>query len=255
MIIYKYVSRLDIIENASIRFSQAGALNDPFETTPCYSEFREHMLQTLAEKNGGSIPLDMVPNLMPTIDGVLSSVSETLGNYFVILSLTKTNNNGLMWAHYANSHKGYVIGFDSENSFFQPGNGKANDGLRDVKYSTNRAVVPRTGLNSLSPEELALFNEQFFFTKSSDWSYEEEVRILAHPAAASDCSKEFAGYKVCLFNFPKDCIKEIILGCKMPLDERKKFVETVKKDYPHAKIFQAKLNDKKFDLDVIAYIG
>lgn len=255
MIIYKYVSRLDVIENASIRFSQAGALNDPFETTPCYSEYREYLLETLTKNHGGLIPPEIVPNLMPTIDGVLAGVSETMGNYFVILSLTKKNNNGLMWAHYADSHKGYVIGFDSENSFFQPGNGKAIDGLRDVIYSSDRAIVPRTGLNPLSRDELALFNEQFFFTKSSDWGYEEEVRILAHPAAADDSSKEFAGYKVCLFNFPRDSVREIILGCKMQSDMRDKLVENVRKNYPNAVILQAKLNDKKFDLDVIPYVG
>lgn len=253
MIVYKYLSRTEVLENSSIRFTQAGALNDPFETTPCYSEYKEFLIGEIARKHGGSIPLERIPNLSPTIDEVISNITQTLGLYFVILSLTKKNNNGLMWAHYANSHKGFAIGFDSESSFFQPGNGKAVDGLRDVVYSANRAIVPEGGLSSMTPEELKKMNEHYFFTKSENWSYEEEVRILASPNAAIPSSKIVDGYPLCLFSFPKDAVKEVILGCKMPKNIRENISNLVRKDFPNATLLQATLNESKFDLDIMPH--
>jgi len=40
----------------------------------------------------------------------LKSINEEFG----IFSLSKSKNNLLMWSHYADSHKGYCIGFDHE---------------------------------------------------------------------------------------------------------------------------------------------
>src|SRR5207244_2360375 len=41
--IYKYVTpdRVDILRNGRVRFTQAAALNDPFETHPCFTELRK----------------------------------------------------------------------------------------------------------------------------------------------------------------------------------------------------------------------
>ena len=43
MMIYKYVvpDRIDVLENSLIRFTQANALNDPFEVDPCMLLFME----------------------------------------------------------------------------------------------------------------------------------------------------------------------------------------------------------------------
>ena len=43
MTVYKYVTaeRVDVLRNGLVRFTQAAALNDPFETHPCLTEFRK----------------------------------------------------------------------------------------------------------------------------------------------------------------------------------------------------------------------
>jgi hypothetical protein len=43
MLIYKYVvpERIDVIENVSIRFTQADALNDPFEIKPSFNLYKK----------------------------------------------------------------------------------------------------------------------------------------------------------------------------------------------------------------------
>ncbi len=43
MNVYKYVTpeRVDIFRNGRVRFTQAAALNDPFEAHPCFMVLRE----------------------------------------------------------------------------------------------------------------------------------------------------------------------------------------------------------------------
>jgi hypothetical protein len=183
MIVYKYLHpyRIEVLENGAIRFTQPGALNDPFETMPCFSEYKEYRKETIEKQYGGVLPSVIISMLPSIIDEQIANTPKQVGEYFVMLSLTKKNNNALMWAHYSNSHEGFVIGFGSNSPFFEPRKGKGVDGLREVKYSTMRAVLPKGGLASLGGDELKNANEDFFFTKSDDWGYEEELRILAHP--------------------------------------------------------------------------
>src|SRR5260370_37668198 len=44
-IAYKYLhpDRLDVLKNGLIRFTQAAALNDPFESTPCLIELERYL--------------------------------------------------------------------------------------------------------------------------------------------------------------------------------------------------------------------
>jgi hypothetical protein len=218
---------------------------------PCYSEYKEYMKEELANKFGGEFPLEIIPNLKSIIDEPIAAIPERLGEYFGILSLTKSNNNGLMWAHYADSHKGFAIGFDSESPFFK--SGKSNEGLREVKYSSQRAIVPYGGLKSLDSDGLAKANEYFFFTKSENWRYEEELRILASLKKADSIPCKVEGYDLCLFNFPKECVKEVILGYRMPEDTRQEIAKILERKYPRTVLYQALLNETQFDLDIVPY--
>jgi hypothetical protein len=47
MIVYKYgtAERIDVLRNRRLRFTQADALNDPFEINPCLSEFNKGSIE------------------------------------------------------------------------------------------------------------------------------------------------------------------------------------------------------------------
>lgn len=256
MIVYKYLhsDRIDVLENSAIRFTQPAALNDPFETMPCFTDFKAYLQEQIENRYGGVLPAAIIPILPSIIDTRLAEIQKMIGEHFGMLSLAKKNNNALMWAHYADAHKGFVIGFDSDNSFFKPGNGKAVDGLREVKYSTKRKVLPKSGLSFSDVEELKRANEYIFFTKSADWTYEEELRILANPKAADLIPAKVGNYDICLFKFPSDCVKEIIFGCRMPSNKRKEIADLVSRKYPDATLLQAELSATNFDLDVVPYL-
>src|ERR1051326_1348432 len=147
MLVYKYLhpDRIDVLDNSAIRFTQPAALNDPFEIMPRFNLYKEYIREELIRGFRQTYRVDLptqIESMLPSIiDEQLAELKKQWGEYFGILSLTKKNNNALRWAHYADSHRGFVVGFDSDSPFFKPGNGKARDGLREVKYAADRGVV------------------------------------------------------------------------------------------------------------------
>lgn len=264
MIVYKYMvaDRVDVLEKSMIRFTQPAALNDPFEAFPCFADFKKRLKGRLLQDPlfvESSKSLDKI-RFELAVEHILNSEIQKavnrFGNYFVFLSITKNKNHPLMWAHYADSHSGFVVGFDAESPFFKNGWKMANDGLREVVYSEWRWVVPETGLTGMDDSEVKeATNIGMFFTKSCHWSYEEELRIISHPEAADNTIPVERGHDIYLYEFPVECLKEVILGCKMPNEKGKAIEAILAKRYPHAKLFKATLDDSKFDLKIEPFVG
>jgi hypothetical protein len=101
----------------------------------------------------------------PKLRETFRRIAEGLG----ILCLAERPDNLLMWAHYADHHRGLVIGFDRKNHFFNRKR-SANDEfyhLRQVKYSKER---PQRFLRHMDAVDV-------FLTKSEEWAYESEWRM------------------------------------------------------------------------------
>src|SRR5207302_2679902 len=45
-------------------------------------------------------------------------LSKNINKHIGVLCLTEVPDSQLMWSHYAGSHKGFVIEFDSQHSYF-----------------------------------------------------------------------------------------------------------------------------------------
>jgi hypothetical protein len=131
MIVYKYLdpARIDVLEQGRIRFTQPGALNDPFETLPCFTQYKQALLKSLhvgaQKKFGAEAAQATLTERQALIDRALLDIPKSMSRHFVLLSLSKVRNNLLMWSHYTDSHRGFVIGFDSNNPFFSPGQGSS----------------------------------------------------------------------------------------------------------------------------------
>ena len=157
--LYKYLTpeRIDVVVGEKIRFTQPNLLNDPFEVTPVfrgiYSQkelkgeldsqiekmFEEEFSKYPALKNDPSalkmavlIASDKVSlvkgdfiELMQNLEPKIAQMFLKMHDKISILSLTEDKNNLLMWSHYANEHRGFVIGFNSAHEFI---NRKVHDG-------------------------------------------------------------------------------------------------------------------------------
>jgi hypothetical protein len=138
-------------------------------------------------------------------DVVTDSLPITLG----VLCLSQNENQPLMWAHYADSHKGIMIEFDTENPTFNRKR-TAFDELgrfRSVSYSKSRpAMNLETIFKNNSFEEFAL-------TKAEQWSYEEEIRLI-WPLESADTKVPTSAGLVCLLSCPSSSVLSVTLGCK-----------------------------------------
>lgn len=150
-------------------------------------------------------------------------------NEFGIFSTTTKKDNLLMWAHYTDSHKGFCVGFDKfilfETIFAT---------LTPVIYGKELPTIP---LLEDDPHASSLI--RILATKSEDWKYEDEYRIILQGGARKT------------FILPDQGIKEVILGLKMTEGHKDEITEVVTKRLPHINIYQTDINLELFKLNMI----
>lgn len=257
MIVYKYVvpERIDVIENGCIRFTQAAALNDPFEMHPCFTLFNESLegllRMRLRQEEGHFNAHSMVIGEIIIPKKVREHILEfqrIQGRSYPMLSVTKKRNNLLMWSHYANAHRGFVIGFDIDNPFFRHQEPRRMTLLMGVTYSPERFILPR--FEEAMTREVY---EQTLLRKSVYWTYEEEFRMFADPNDADIVKKGNDGLDIYLFKFPPECLKEIIFGHQMQASLKQRTSDIVSGRYLNVELFEAHLSETNFDLDIVPY--
>ena len=149
-----------------------------------------------------------------------------------------------------------MLGFDSTHAFFQTRQFNAFTVLAEVKYSDKRPVMPAPEKwdgskeqieRVLSVEDLA---DLLFYTKSKDWEYEQELRIIANPQVANRADKTPCGENLYLYEFPPGCLKEVIFGMRMPRDRRLQIMKLVRERYENVQLFEAVLSDEHFNLGI-----
>ena len=132
------------------------------------------------------------------LDQCFFSAKEGIREHTKIVCLSESIKSPLMWAHYADNHKGFAIGYDFRNNEITQCSNCPNRSCTDIKlgiiypviYSDKRYNATEYGqwivqqqLNRIIgiPSE-EFYNDAFLFTKaalykSNDWSYENEWRI------------------------------------------------------------------------------
>ena len=96
---------------------------------------------------------------------------------------------------------------------------------------------------------------EVFLLKSKEWEYEQEWRMFR---LLEDCDEridnEFGD--IHLFSLPPDCIKGIIMGCRMPWRSKCELKRTLFDDerFSQVKLYEATLEEKRFALIITAEI-
>lgn len=234
MYTYKYLppDRHALFENGMLRFTQPADLNDPFECMPTITVGQTHEVaktyfaleeQRLRGARARMKEMDAFrrrrrnafaelkddPNRLR--DYFLQRAHENLNSQIGILSLSKRWDSALMWAHYCISHTGFCVGFDRQHRFFRGRLSNPGSELRDVKYSHQRIAVPLVKDVSIDFDVM--------FTKSLDWSYEVEERLLGSLSDAKvTIPKE--PFPVHLLEVPLEAIKEVVIGARASIGLR-----------------------------------
>ncbi len=282
MRLYKYCTpeRIEVLRSCMIRFTPPQSFNDPFEMLPyleqlfdegrlaevlessvCDSNFadsvraawrKNFLFDAATDEQLNTSAKALFPHLKPIVksivscfaDGALPHVQSGMRaglRNLGILCLSESFDNLLMWGHYTMNHKGIVIEFNPHHSFFHQQRTEEDDlrYLRKVKYSESRPLLT---LSDLSFEDMCL-------TKSLEWKYEQEWRMMVSLADAENVLN-INDEDIHLFRVPRQCITGVILGCRVTAEYRKQIVSTLNShsDYAHVALWEAMLDEHDFSL-------
>ena len=153
------------------------------------------------------IDLDQGSELLATYSDVVGEVPSQLTTCF-----SRSPVVAPMWAHYADNHRGCVIGFDVtalQDAF-------PDLLVRDISYRegphedlvrfTQMAAYRKKPRDAMALRHAVTY--QSYFSKYLEWSYEQEVRAVNFEAYVEDVG----GHKV-LF-VPGACVTVVIAGAK-----------------------------------------
>src|SRR5690349_10772160 len=110
--VYKYRTfsprSLEIFEKREVYFSSPTQLNDPYD---CRISIRPALEEAIERSSrDGDRRLQARLERFRRIDHIFDKMESDIGNVGV-LSLSYTPTNVVMWAHYAENHRGFCAGF------------------------------------------------------------------------------------------------------------------------------------------------
>ena len=142
------------------------------------------------------------------VRGDVRSVIASRREQWNICSLTPHANKSLMWAYYANGHRGIAIGVELQRL-------RRGDIRRPVDYDSTVYILPDEAKRSL--DEVAT---TILFRKQSLWGHEDEYRVLTR--------SQYVAVN----------IVEVYLGSLIADDDRRLVTELVKLAAPTARVLK-----------------
>ena len=154
-----------------------------------------------------------------------------------IICFTIEKSQHLMWAHYADKHRGMVIEIESDGVFEPPlEEVTAVNRLYPVSYSPERPIF---SFDKLSPAA--------FITKGMAWEYEHERRVLYFSEKFETRYKD--GKELRFRKVPPESFRSVYLGNRVSPEVRGEVLALVGKDpLKHIKVYQMDLDPKGFQL-------
>lgn len=147
-----------------------------------------------------------------------------------IYCLTPLPDSTLMWSHYGDNHRGICLEFGTDVRLFA-------SALR---------VVYRSAYPRWSPNQIAANPIDILLTKSDDWAYEKEYRIIGLGDGVKR-SAEFAPLTLSgnFLSFPEGALKSVIVGCETDFGAVAKIVNC---EWPGLRIKRAVRSPNRYRL-------
>ena len=250
-VIYKYVSYDDGVKlffSKQLKFSTPDSFNDPHDcnenlfkftidnsTTQfmldkgLYSRDEDEInlsIEELAKKlsTEGKISLQN-PEFRKIFEGSKRSIWVTC--------FSRNSNDFLMWSYYADKHKGFCIGFDT--NYF---NEKYGQKVSKVIYSNSYKKY-----DFFKETKLAI--NKWLTTKGKIWENEKEYRLYFPKEKINFINEDG------LLKFDENLIKHVSIGCKNPCNIDL-FLKSLKQlGYKDIELIKYKLKDDSFDIEAI----
>ncbi|WP_085905892.1 DUF2971 domain-containing protein [Kiloniella majae] len=226
--------------------------NDPFDCCPAYSweassYARKLYLRDLIEEDARKFTKSQTRKKVrqglkrlrkQSTDNELfnkgkNDARKLLANVSRVLSLSANCSNILMWSHYGGNHEGICLRLNLVNSRSRLKN------AFPVFYEENRPII------NLIKDNDELRYKKALLTKSSQWAYEKEYRLIEIPPK-NNISRKVRKF----FYFPPEALDAVILGSNIS-SSNEIFIRKLITEYPtEIKIVRAQMSDTEYGLDI-----
>ncbi|MEZ8232709.1 DUF2971 domain-containing protein [Vibrio splendidus] len=186
--LFKYLPEpRNLFGEGFIRLSQMVALNDPFEASFCMASL-EQLSSQFDESNTYDLELGELS---------FSDYVQKRMHHIGVISFSENKENLLMWAHYANEHKGVIAGvaqFYNSSIFhklfradalintslgeeFSPFDGvaKSVSYRKGLRYRHDKFDYDYSNISAEGADRILY---EVFMQKSDEWIYEQEHRVV-----------------------------------------------------------------------------
>jgi len=147
-----------------------------------------------------------------------------------VLCFSGLKDNLLMWAHYADSHRGFVVEFDTEDEDF-----RRLGELHEVLYRKDRPLF-----DVVKGPDMAIY-----LLKGLEWNYEKEFRIF-RPLLG--CERRSIHGTNCFFvRLPRSSVRAVYFGNRMETALKTEISELMAET--PAQLYETELHTQQFSLN------
>lgn len=224
--LYRFFSReaSDLFASRKLWFSAAKDFNDLFEVLPRYDSLLSKEIEDATKKGYAFLPPHIAVDwptykkhisqfnkqlYQESIETIPAGFQEKFSQHFGIVCFSENLTSLLMWGHYASCHQGFVVEFEPNHILFPA------EEFGRVSYSQTRPCVE-------TKEHWTIL-----LTKSPEWSYEAEHRLIKPLVSLQRCKRRDGAEKPCL-DLPPDSVSAVYIGCRMPETNRNEILDALK---------------------------
>ena len=233
---------IDILKNNRIYLSNPSDFNDPFEFQCCYNEsitnnpdeLEAHIewATKLVGSSKNNVEKDDFKKLLrknplelqKVIIGLKNEQTEDYRNVHRVYSLGRYNDNILMWSHYADSHKGICLEFNTNN--------KVMCAAIKCEYIEDFPSIPlyRDDLDSMLMPMIA---------KHKDWGYENEYRLIALNCMSAIGNDTLKTDENNYLELPDNALVSVIIGLNCDNANQDRIIELIHQFKPQVSVKKA----------------
>lgn len=247
-VVYKYMAPtvgVRVLEHRSLRFTEVSYLNDILDVRVELSP--EGIARFMLPSAAGTVGRRLVTEVMaPFAEHFPDLFGAEMASRLGVLCLSAVNTSPIMWSHYADCHRGFVLGFRSDSALFC---GDLFGRLWPIRYRRDRPVF-RHRLDGFFAQ---------FVTKGLAWKHECEWRSFApyepHPPHDSGCrvATDLAGNPIRVRDFRPSDLAEIVVGARTTEEHSARILEilTSVPEFSHVRLMRALPSRSSFALELV----
>lgn len=214
----------DFFTAKKLWFSSAEDFNDLFEVVPRFDSLVGGQLDAETKKRFAFLPPSVGVDWLTynrimtrftsqvyeeSMETLPVGIQKKFSKLFGMVCFSENLASLLMWGHYATCHRGFVVEFEPAHQLFH------TDDFGKVTYSKHR------------PHVETRIHRDVLYTKSPEWEYEQEHRLV-RPFASLQREKRRDGKEKSFLVLPPDSVRAVYLGCRMLEPHRDELLESLR---------------------------